>query len=377
MKEHEQILELWSQTENAGEDAVLATVVKTQGSSYRLSGARLLLTRNGQRAGSVSGGCLEDDLVKKAWWLTEAGPTIRRYDTTPEGEITREYGLGCSGIIHVLLERLSPGRAHLLELLRAVRSTRTPAAVVHILQPSAEIGKRLILDTQGCVKHNLADSTLENWLLQTAKDLLAESHGRAHFLNGTHETFAETLAPPVRLLIFGAGDDAIPLTQLARHLGWQVHVYDGRAHYARTEKFPSAHQVSVLKRDESAGIEPDRWTAAVIMSHSYSQDLERLRDLSGRALPYLGVLGPRKRTRQLLEDAGLDESQVRSALRSPMGLDIGADGPEQVALAIVAEIQAVINGRDGGALYRRNGSIHANDTEGDHKMFFVRPIVCA
>jgi xanthine/CO dehydrogenase XdhC/CoxF family maturation factor len=377
MKEHEQILELWSEVESAGEEAVLATVVKTQGSSYRLSGARLLLTRNGQRAGSISGGCLEDDLVKKAWWLTEAGPVIRRYDTTPEGEITREYGLGCSGIIHVLLERLAPGRTRLLELLREVRSSRIPAAVVHVLQPLTEIGKQLILDTQGRVEHNLADPALESWLLQTAKELLAGLQPRAHFFNGTYEIFAETIAPPIRLLIFGAGDDAIPLTQLARHLGWQVHVYDGRAHYARREKFPSAHQVSVLKLDESAELETDRWTAAVIMSHSYSQDLQRLRDLSGRALPYLGVLGPHKRTRQLLEDAGLDGSRICSTLRSPMGLDIGADGPEQVALAVIAEIQAVVNGRGGGALYERNGSIHAEGTDLDHKMFFVRPIACA
>jgi xanthine dehydrogenase accessory factor len=309
--------------------------------------------------------------------LTEAGPVIRRYDTTPEGEITREYGLGCSGIIHVLLERLAPGHARLLKLLQQVRASRTPAAVVHVLQPSTEVGKRLILDTQGRVEHNLADPALENWLLPTSKDLLKGSQPRAHLFNGTHEIFAETMAPPIRLLVFGAGDDAVPLTQLARQLGWQVLVYDGRAHYARGEKFPSAHQVNVLKLDEPAEMETDRWTAAVIMSHSYSQDLGRLRDLSGRALPYLGVLGPQKRTRQLLEDIGMDRSQLRSVLRSPMGLDIGADGPEQVALAVVAEIQAVLNGRGGGALYERNGSIHADGTDLDTKEFFVRPIVCA
>ncbi len=377
MKEHEQILELWSEAEKAGEEAVLATVVKTQGSSYRLSGARLLLIRSGQRAGSISGGCLEDDLLKRAWWLTEAGPVIRRYDTTPEGEITREYGLGCNGIIHVLLERLAPGRARLLDLLREVRSARIPAAVVHVLQPSAEVGQRLMVNTQSCMEHNLTDLALESWLLQTAQDLLAGLQKRAHFINGAHEIFAETIAPPIRLLIFGAGDDAIPLTQLARHLGWQVHVYDGRAHYARKQRFPSAHQVSVLSLDESAKVETDGWTAAVIMSHSYRQDLERLRYLCGHALPYLGVLGPQKRTRQLLEDAGLDGGQMRSALRSPVGLDIGADGPEQVALAVVAEIQAVVNGRNGGALYERDGSIHASETDWDHKMLFVRPIVCA
>ncbi len=377
MKEHEQILELWSEAEKAGDQAVLATVVKTQGSSYRLGGARLLLTRGGQRAGSISGGCLEDDLIKKAWWLTEAGPVIRRYDTTPEDEITKEYGLGCSGIIHVLLERITPGHARLLALLKEVRSSRTPAAVVHVLQPAAEIGKRLILDMHGRMEHNLTDAPLSNWLLEAAENLLAASQPRANLRYDAHEIFAETIAPPVRLLIFGAGDDAVPLAQLARHLGWQVYVYDGRAHYARAEKFPSAHEVSVLGTDEPPAIETDPWTAAVIMSHSYSQDLQRLRDLSGRSLPYLGVLGPQKRTRQLLEDAALDRNQLRPVLRSPMGLDIGADGPEQVALAVVAEIQAVMNHRGGGALSDRNGSIHADTTDSEDKTFFIRPVVCA
>ena len=110
MRDIDQVLQLWRDTEKAGQSAVLATVVKTSGSSYRLPGARLLLTRTGQRAGSISGGCLEDDLIKKAWWLSENGPALRKYDTTPEGEIGSGFGLGCNGVIHVLLERLHPSR---------------------------------------------------------------------------------------------------------------------------------------------------------------------------------------------------------------------------------------------------------------------------
>ncbi len=127
MKELGQILGLWKKAQAAGEAAVLATVVKTYGSSYRLPGARLLLTRTLGRAGSISGGCLEDDLVKSAWWFIEKGPMIRRYDTTPEGEIGSGYGLGCNGIIHVLLERLEPGRPSTLDLIEGVRSERRPA----------------------------------------------------------------------------------------------------------------------------------------------------------------------------------------------------------------------------------------------------------
>src|SRR5437764_7338627 len=148
MAEIEKILSLWEQCETAGEEAVLATVVKTQGSSYRLPGARMLITRNGLRAGSVSGGCLEDDLVKRAWWFTESGAMIRRYDTTPDGEIAAEYGLGCNGIIHVLLERIRPGDI-VMHLIRESRSLRSPCSIAHLLGPKERVGSRLAIGADG------------------------------------------------------------------------------------------------------------------------------------------------------------------------------------------------------------------------------------
>lgn len=348
MREQQQILELWDQCERAGEQAVLATVVKTRGSSYRLPGARLLLTRTGQHAGSVSGGCLEDDLLKKAWWFTESGPLIRRYDTTPEGEIATTYGLGCNGIIHVLLERLAPGKAEILNLIREVRSSRQPVKVAHVLEPAARVGEKILLD----------DASAANF--------------------DASEAFVELIAPPVHLAIFGAGDDAAPLADVAKYLGWRVSVFDGRAHYARRDKFPQAETVMARPASEAAAqLKADAWTAAVLMSHSYSQDLDALRELARKPLRYLGVLGPRNRTAQLLADAGI-ELQGMEALHSPMGLDIGADGPDQVALAVIAEIQATLNGRQGGLLREGSGSIHApDDTAEGKRAGFVRSIVCA
>ncbi len=343
MKEIAQILDLWSSLSAAGEEAVLATVVKTQGSSYRLPGARLLLTKHGQRVGAISGGCLEDDVVKKAWWLTEKGPIVRRYDTTPDNEIsTSGYGLGCSGIVYVLMERVKPGHAEILDLIRQVRTSRKAVAVGHVLQPEAEVGRRLF---------DVAEF---------------EAEGR--------EVFVETLRPAVRLLVFGAGDDAVPLTDTAKYLGWQVEVFDGRSHYARREKFPNADAVTV--RAVGGPLPPvDPWTVAVLMSHSYSQDLDALRELADLPLAYLGILGPNKRTNQLLEDAGLRRENMHAKLHGPMGLDIGADGPEQVALAVIAEIQASLNGRPGGTLSAYDGSIHARDL--DPATAWTRSIVCA
>jgi xanthine dehydrogenase accessory factor len=369
MKETAQILDLWSAVAAAGEEAVLATVVKTQFSSYRLPGARLLLTKHGRRVGSISGGCLEEDVVKKAWWLTEEGPVVRRYDTTADNEISESgYGLGCNGIVHVLMERVRPGAAAILDLIRDVRTQRRGAAVAHILQPVYEIGQRFIVSGHGETPQRLPGE-----IEVETRNALAAGANRLIRLGG-REVFIETLAPEIRLLIFGAGDDAIPLTELAKYLGWSVAVFDGRLHYARRERFPSADEVTVRIAGAQTPV-VDPWTVAVLMSHSYSQDLTALRELAHLPLRYLGILGPNKRTKQLLDDAGFDRAQISAKLHGPMGLDIGADGPEQVALAVIAEIQATLNSREGGALRTRDGSIHARDTE--PAAAWTRSIVCA
>lgn len=342
MKEIQEILELWSGLKRSGDSAVLATVVETSGSSYRLPGARLLLTRTGQRAGMVSGGCLEDDLAKKAWWWTEPGPSVRRYDTTPEGEIATEFGMGCNGVVHVLLERVKPQDCLILDLLREVAAKRQAVTVAHILEPG-RVGDRLFGE-------------------EPPPGVKA---------------FVEVLRPPVHLLLFGAGDDAVPMAALAKYLGWRVTVFDGRSHYARRDRFAQADDVFVGPVAQAAAtVSVDAWTVAVVMTHSYSQDLDAFRELSRKRLRYLGILGPRKRSAQLLSDAGLDPERLMPALHSPMGLDIGADGPQQVALAVTAEIQATLNGREGGLLREGTGSIHSPETA-EPAGTWVRGIVCA
>lgn len=363
MRERTQILELWRELENCGEPATLATVVRTEGSAYRLPGARLLLGQSGRRAGSVSGGCLEDDLIKKAWWLTAGGPVVRKYDTTADGEIaTDAFGMGCNGIIHVLIERLTASNPSVLPLLGAVKASRRPATVAHLLSPSSLAGTRLTVDPDGQVQANLEDAAIQDVLLSEARGSDCSKRVR---IAPDVEIFLEKITPPIHLLIFGAGDDAVPLAHLAKYLGWQVSVFDGRAHYARMDKFPSADRVEVRPAGSLAPpIDP--WTVAVLMTHSYSQDLDVLRSLAGEPLRYLGVLGPHKRAVQLLAEANLGEGFPAAALHgptlhSPMGLDIGADGPEQVALAVLAEIQAVLNGRTGSFLRDRARPIHSED----------------
>lgn len=371
--ELEQISDLWQEASNRGESGVLATVVRIHGSTYRRIGARLLLTSGGKRSGAVSGGCLEADLVKKAWWLTDGGKmALRRYDTTADGEIAQEFGMGCNGVIHLLLERLGAPALSPLDSVTPVKEARSPAILCTLISADGggglQIGQRWLRLPDGNTKSDIPDLRLRSFLAAESELTIDDAEPRISSWRSeaqTAEIFVEPLFPALRLLVLGAGDDAVPVAQLAKFLGYQVVVLDGRSHMARADRFPDADSVIVNSNsDPLAGIAVDQWTAAVLMSHSYEQDLSALKRLSGEPLQYLGILGPRKRTEQLLGDAGILEATLGNNLHSPIGLDIGADGPEQIALALMAEIQAALNKRTGGRLREKAGPLHPHTGAG-------------
>jgi len=383
MTELEKIREIWMEASVRGESGILASVVRIHGSAYRRPGARLLLTSGGRRSGAVSGGCLEADLVKKAWWLTEGGKAaVRRYDTTNEGEITQEFGLGCNGVIYVLLERLEQATIPILDTVEEVRLSRRPAAVATVIsggQSPVRIGERWLRRSIGETKTNISSSQLVS-LIEREADLALEQRS-TRIVSGeaggdTVDIFVEPILPSLRLLIFGAGDDAVPMAKLAKFLGYDAIVLDGRSHLARAARFAADRVIVNSESDPLAGIMPDEWTAAVLMSHSYAQDLAALRALASHPLPYLGLLGPRKRTESLLSDAGLEPEQVLAPLHSPMGLDTGADGAEQIALSVIAEIQAVVNQRAGGKLREKAGPLHPRSINDADREFFNRSVTC-
>ncbi len=371
MTELEKISAAWSEALKRGENGVLATVVRVEGSTYRRAGARLLLSNGGQRVGSVSGGCLEADLAKKAWWLTQQEESvIREYDTSGESGVAQEFGLGCNGVIRVLLERLNDSAAMLRNAIQFVRQHRQPVLAATVIEDDPEralrVGQRWLQYPDGTIQTDIENAAV------LASLQLAASQGR---YSGNHVTawrtelqaanfFMEVIQPSLRLLVFGAGDDTIPMVQLARFMGYQTVVLDGRSHLARPDRFPLADDVQVVDSDNMLGsIQMDKWTVALLMSHSYLQDLAALRALSQYELPYLGLLGPRKRTEQMLFDAGLSSGQFDSIVHSPMGLDIGADGAEQISLATIAEIQSVLNQRTGGQLHKKAGPLHVHSIE--------------
>jgi len=362
MHELPAILGAWRAAAGPDRPGVLATVVQVQGSAYRRPGARMLMLHDGNRIGSVSGGCLEGDLAMKAWWLTERRqPTVRVYDTSSDEDAVWEFGLGCNGVIQVLLERLDhPATQETLMFLERCQRSRAGAAVVTIIRAgetgTTKVGDRLLVDADGVAGGALRNTSLEAELRPHAEVALREERSRLIRL-AECDVFVEWVGPPLSLVLFGAGHDAVPVVALAKQLGWHVTVADGRPAYARPERLPGADRVVVVPHhDPLQGVAVGSDCAVVLMTHNYAQDgrlLERLVSLRPR---YLGMLGPRDRAERLL--ASLPPGNGEVDLHAPVGLDIGSETPEIIALAMVAEIQAVLSGRPGGMLRHRAGTIH-------------------
>lgn len=367
-----ELLDVLVAERDAGRDVVVATVVKVEGSAYRRPGARMLVSRFGRPEGSISGGCLEADVVKKSWWLTEAGPTLRSYSTAVEdesGEEALSFGLGCNGIVHVLFERLpGSGPNDLIDTLVAVRKTQRPAAIATVIASQADkhlaIGERLLLAPELRPMGNLLHTALAERISHDLRLTLERSKSSlCHYLIGQLqvEVFLEYVPPARRLVVFGGGHDAQPLVRMAKLLGWQVSVVDSRTHFARPERFPEADFVLVsdIERPFAHG-ELVRGAAVAVMTHSLIQDAHWLQGVLQNEPSYVGQLGPRERTERIL--AGIRErlGEVPGVerLHYPIGLDLGGDTPESVAVAVLGEIQATLNGRSGGSLRHRSSKIH-------------------
>jgi xanthine dehydrogenase accessory factor len=339
-----QVLNLWQQIESSREDCVLATIVRVEGSSYRKPGAKMLITRSGIRAGTISGGCLEGEVSKQAWWLTEQGPVVKAYSTSFETDEDRPYGLGCGGTVHLLLERRRTAEPFLNELQRAFVS-RKP------------LGCAVVLDGSDCGRREIASSTFKPSEKVDLEDHALRAFDRQYSsLEGDGSIWAEYVPARPGLFVFGAGDDAKPLVTQASTLGWHITVADGRSHLATPLRFPEADEVVVLTPDTLQALQLTEGDAAVLMTHSYEQDQAILKILIHANIAYLGVLGPRYRTADLLRDVKADPSVLSmpfgqsdrkswNEVHSPAGVDLGGDSPATIALSILAQAQGVLSRR--------------------------------
>ncbi|CAN5481472.1 XdhC/CoxI family protein [soil metagenome] len=284
----------------AGTTAILATVIDVQGSGYRLPGARMLILENGYTHGTVSGGCLEADVLERAKKVLKSGLSeVFTYDTTEDENSVFSLNMGCRGVIQILLEPVGKN-SPLISEMRAAYERREAS---------------------------------------------------------------ENVETPIAVMLYGAGADAIPFVRIAWELGWHVTVHDHRPAFLTAERFQKARKLDLQKVDESPGvITADSRTAAVIMTHNYARDKIILPELLRSQAFYIGALGPKRRTEQLLEEIAAEgisfTADQLARLYAPVGLDIGADAPESIALSIIGEIQCVLRSRGGGHLRDRVGSIY-------------------
>ena len=388
MNEVRALVEAFDEANKRGERCALATVVSVEGSSYRRPGARMLVCEGGTSTGTISAGCLESDVIEHAKRIIKAEEAVLvEYDTaSTSDEIAWGLGLGCNGIVRVLVESLAPGSFYIEALRRSCDPNAAPVLVATLYQhtPSElargaariETGARLFINENGDVSHDKLSERVAAVLESEVRvlSLGGETSGaRTYDVDGVAiKVFMETLLPPVPLVVFGAGHDALPVVELARSLGWQTEIVDPQARPASLYRFAMADRV-ILSRPEDAGaqVRITPRTLTLLMTHNYSHDLELLRFLLDSPARYIGVMGPRKRTERILSEltvggdqAPLDEADM-GRLHSPAGLDIGANAPAEIALSIIAEMRAVLDGRRGGMLRDRRGSIHANPCDGE------------
>lgn len=345
----------------------LATIVSVSGSTYRRPGARLLVPLEGPPIGNLSGGCLEGEVEGVARGVIQSGePRLEFYDLTADDEVVWGWGLGCNGAIEVLVEPGDQAAATADVLRQAIQEERS-LAVVTVLESEgdlAPLGARLLVHPDGRRSGGLGDRSLEDEAAAAAESAL-EGAGTeiVSAVTARARLFVEVLEPPLRLLVCGAGHDAIPLVDQAAGLGWRVVVVDDRTEFLDRVRFPKASDfLETEPLGAAEGVASGGNTYAVVMSHNYLRDRDYLRAFLGAEVAYIGMLGPRARLERLLEDLageGVTVSEEdRARLHGPAGLDLGAEGPEEIAAAIVAEVLAVSRRRPARPLRERTSPIH-------------------
>lgn len=375
MKELKSIISAYEKAKAAKMGCVLATVVHVEGSSYRRAGARMLVDENGMMTGAISGGCLEGDALRKALHALDRDQNkLITYDTSDEDDAVVGAQLGCNGIIQVLFEPIHFEDANNpVELLKKAVESEDSAVLVSLFnlrKSKTQFGTKFFFNRDHEIDALDGSQDLIQQIKADAREAL--SHQSSLFMaysakDENQNAFISLYTPPPSLVLVGAGNDAQVLAEMAEMLGWDVTVADGRPTHANRDRFSSSCQVVVTQPElilENLTI--DEQTVFVLMTHNYNYDLEVLKLLLDKAeIPYIGILGPNKRYRRLLDDLKdegitLTDAQA-SKIYAPVGLDLQAETPSEIALSVLSEIQAVLTGAEATHLRERQGSIH------DHK----------
>ena len=366
-----EIADILAAYESAGRprDAALATVVHIEGSAYRKPGAHMLVLGDGRTVGCVSGGCLERDVVRRARQsICRAEPVLVRYDTSDEDEIGASTG--CGGVIRILIEPLGTETGlHAMQLFANGASHADPTILATVFESESRrsIGLRMLMTGDRCIG-SLGDATLDMHVRAAAMASLSSRRHlvrAAQYISAGAVVLLEPLAKPPQLLVFGAGPDVIPLNTFAKLLGWSIRIFDTRSAVTRRESGFAETPLCKCSPAALPLIEVSHRacsTAAIVMTHNQSHDTMVLRQLAPLGLGYIGVLGSRRRTEDIvsqLASEGITFNSSGATLHYPIGLDLGLSTPEGIALAITAEITAVMHGGSARQLRDRSGAIHA------------------
>lgn len=369
-KELTDIVAAYEQNIRTGTGMVLATVVHVEGSSYRRPGARMLVDEEGKITGAISGGCLEGDALRKALMaLHQQQIKLVSYNSMDEDDVAFGIQLGCNGIVHILFEPIEPNDANNpVACLQQAIQERKEAVLVTLFSLQAPNGRQpgtCYLLTESNTVRRAMPAALETVIAASAQQVLQTK--TSLFADNIHQqalsAFIEYVSPAIALHIIGAGNDAMPLVHIAKQLGWQVSVFDGRNNLVTKYRFPSADHLVVGKPEQIIHhISKDEWSVVVMMTHNYNYDLALLPLLLQHSLRYIGMLGPKRRMERLLNELAqqgctLTEGQQQH-LYGPVGLDIGAETSEEIALSVLAEIKAVFSSRNGYSLRYRQDAIH-------------------
>lgn len=363
-KETAEILTRLAELQATGRRAALASVVRIVGSAYRRPGAKFLIEETGQTLGSVSGGCLEADVRAVAETVLATGtPSLRHYSTGTDEDVVWGLGLGCNGLVDVFIQPATEGPlAELGGRLRDLLAGDSPFVIANLLDGDGP-GAILVVESNGAVHGSLGSADLDALAAEHARGLAPASRSQVREIVG-RDVFFEVMPPPPHLVVCGAGDDARPLVAYAADSGFRVTVIDHRPALLEPAWFPKAAQ-RILARPEEPGVHlpPAGRSLAVVKTHSLNHDREWVRRLLAAGFPYVGLLGPRDRTAAILKEIGATDPEDIGRVYGPVGLDLGADGPRQVAISILAELLAFISGREPRHLSERQEAIHAAGSE--------------
>lgn len=373
MKELREIIKAYDTAVKAGKRSALATVVHLNGSSYRRPGARMLVTEEGEMTGAISGGCLEGDALRKAMMvLSQKQSKLVTYDSSDEDDAVIGMQLGCEGIIQILFEPLDPNdHNNPVQLLRSAVALRQKSllATLFLLEDkrNEQPGTCLLLEENGNISGTIPYPEIQEDVMENVHDAMQQQTSlfKKYVVQNVSVTvFLEFLQPAISLVVIGAGNDAIPMMQIADTLGWDVRVVDGRSTHAKPQRFVSACQVLVSKPEKVLEQIPiDDQTVFVMMTHNYNYDLAMLKALLLRKVTYIGMLGPKKKLDRMLDelrDDGIELTEEQlNRIYGPVGLEIGAETAEEIALSIIAEIKAVLSGKSGGSLRQKQDVIHS------------------